>query len=103
MNKATKQRIINVVLAYKELFPGEYRIAVKQNKMRADMQLTPWGELPDNSAIGRESFRIPENLQIALQSKLEAEQYDWLFKDVPGGTVWFQRTFPEFVPNTKTE
>lgn len=103
MDKHTKKKIINIVLAYKELFPWEYKQAVKQNKIRADMQLTPWGEVPDNSAIGRETFRIPENLQIAFQNKLETEQYDWLFTDVPGGTVWFQRQFPEFVPNNKTE
>lgn len=103
MNQLTKKRIINVVLAYKKLFPHEYELAVKQNKMRADMQLTPWGEVPNESAIGRESFRIPENLQIAFQHKLTDEQYDWLFTEVPGGTPWFQRTFPEFVPNHKTE
>lgn len=103
MDANTKKKITNIVLAYKELFAWEYKQAVKQNKMRADMQLTPWGEVPDNSAIGREVLRIPENLEIALNTKLEPEQYNWLFKDMPGGTTWFGRRFPEFVPNNKID
>ena len=101
MTNATKKRISSIVAAYKQLFPDEYETAALNNKVRSQLQVTDWGEFHGGIGLGRELFRWPENLNIALQQKLSEEQWEELMSDK--GVIWFQRTFPEWTPNRKHE
>lgn len=100
MLTSTKKRVTNIVLAYKALFKDEYEAACRINKQRANNALTKWGET-QNKEFARETLRYPTNLDTALRFKLSPDQYDDLFTDK--GIIWFQRTFPEFVPNRSIE
>ena len=100
ISQLTKDRIINVILAYKDLFPKEYEAAVQINKQRAETQTTSWGETNDGT-LGREVLRMPTSLHEALFQQLSSEQ--WTEYQSDKGLIWFQRKFPEFIPNRKTE
>lgn len=85
------------------MFPAEYEATVIHNKIRASTQMTDWGEFnKGNSELGREVLRWPETLTTAFQHKLAPEELEWLLGD-NRSTAWFQKQFPEFVPNRKRE
>jgi hypothetical protein len=100
MKTLTKNRVTNIVSAYKELFPDEYRLGVLANKTRQHNQ-TRWGEVRVAQDMGREITRMPDTLQMSLQSQLTGEQYDELYS--PKGILWFLRTYPEWSPNQERE
>lgn len=101
MREETKKRIINIVRAYKDLFPKQYALAAQGNRERAANQKTDWGEIQETSIIERELLRMPTALHEILYMKLNPEQVKEFESDT--GTIWFQRTFPEWVPNRKIE
>lgn len=76
-------------------------MAVAGNKKRAESQTTGWGEAKDAEQLGREVFRWPDTLDAAFKTKLTDDEWTEFMEDK--GTIWFQRTFPEFVPNTNIE
>lgn len=99
MHNSTKRTVENIVKAYKKIFPREYELAVEGNKHRADTQRTSWGEVSGSSVLEREETRMPTSLHTAIYLKLTPEQQQELESDA--GMLWFQRRFPEFVPNNK--
>lgn len=101
MTNTTKKKVTAIVTQYKKMFQTEYDIAVAGNKKRAKNQRTNWGEVTDAQELGREVLRWPETLDIAFKLKLSNDEWEDLMSDK--GIVWFQRSFPEFVPNNKTE
>jgi hypothetical protein len=101
ITQLTKNRIINIILAYKDLFPKEYEATKQINKQRAETQNTAWGESVTGDVLGREVLRMPTNLHETLFSQLSTEQWQEFQSDA--GIIWLQRKFPEFVPNKKIE
>lgn len=102
MRDITKKRIISIVRAYKSLFPKQYELATEGNKHRADTQKSAWGETTDKSGVlEREVLRMPTQLHTILYAKLTPEEQTEFESDK--GTLWFQRTFPEWVPNINKE
>lgn len=101
MQQSTKRTIENVVKAYRALFPREYELAAEGNRHRAKSQETKWGEVSGSDIIEREVLRMPTSLHAALYMKLTPVQQQELESDA--GTLWFQRRFPEWVPNTNKE
>jgi hypothetical protein len=101
MRDITKKRIKNIVKAYRDLFPLQYKLAAQGNRERAANQKTDWGEIKETSIIERELLRMPTALHEILQMKLTPEE--WSEFETENGTIWFQRTFPEWVPNRKIE
>jgi hypothetical protein len=101
MREITKTRIKNIVKAYRDLFPLQYRLAAQGNRERAKNQKTDWGELKDTALIERELLRMPTALHEILHMKLTPEELQEFESEK--GTIWFQRTFPEWVPNRKIE
>lgn len=101
MREITKKRIKSIVRAYRELFPREYELAARGNRERAEGQKTDWGEIKDTSIIERELLRMPTQLHAILYAKLTPEEIEEYESEK--GTIWFQRTFPEWVPNRKVE
>lgn len=91
-------RVDNIISAYKELFPDEYRLGVLANKTRQGNQ-KKWGE--SDTEMGREITRMPDTLQMSLQSQLTASQYDELYSSK--GILWFLRKYPEWSPNRERE
>lgn len=100
MQQITKDKITSIIRQYKQLFPEEFNAGVLANKERADHQRTKWGEF-QNEQIGREVLRMPTTLHTALMLKLTEEQKKEL--ESKKGLVWFQRSFPMFVPNQGKE
>lgn len=102
MKDITKKRIINTVKEYRRIFPQQYKLAAEGNKLRAKDQESDWGEVFEKSEhIIREETRMPTDLHTILHAKLTPEEIDELHTDK--GMLWFQRTFPEWVPNRKKE
>ena len=102
MRDFTKKRIISIVKEYRRFFPRQYALATQANKQRAQNQVSDWGEgLAGSDIIHREELRMPTDLHTILYSKLNAEQQTEFESDA--GILWFQRTFPEWVPNRKKE
>lgn len=101
MRDITKKRITSIVRAYRDLFPEQYRLAALGNRQRAANQKTDWGELQDSTIIERELLRMPTALHTILYAKLLPEELKEFESEK--GTIWFQRTFPEWVPNNKKE
>lgn len=101
MRDLTKKRIKSIVRAYRDIFPEQYRLAALGNRQRASNQKTDWGELKDSTVIERELLRMPTALHEILYAKLTPEQIGEFESET--GTIWFQRTFPEWVPNRKVE
>lgn len=102
MREITKKRIINTVKEYRRIFPRQYELAAQANKVRAQEQKTDWGELLDNSnVLQREELRMPTDLHTILYAKLTPEEVQEFETDK--GIIWFQRIFPEWVPNRKKE
>lgn len=101
MREITKTRIKNTVRAYRDLFPKEYALAAKGNRQRASNQKTKWGETLSGGILHREVLRMPTSLHTILYAKLTPEEIQDLESDK--GTLWFQRTFPEWVPNKGIE
>lgn len=100
MRDITKKRIINTVQAYRKVMPRQYEMAAQANRQRAETQATDWGEMMENSdLIHREELRMPTDLHTILYAKLTHEEVQDLETD--SGILWFQRTFPEWVPNRK--
>jgi len=101
MTNSTKRKITSIVVQYKKMFQTEYDMAVAGNKKRAETQISGWGEAKHAQDLGREVLRWPDTLDTALKIKLGDDEWEELMEDA--GIIWFQRTFPEFVPNTKRE
>lgn len=102
MREITKKRIENTVKEYKRIFPLQYKLAAEANKQRAKNQKTGWGEVLDGSSIlEREELRMPTDLHTILYTKLTPEEQEEFETDA--GILWFQRRFPEWVPNSKIE
>ena len=77
-------------------------MAAQGNRRRADTQKTAWGETLGNSdVLEREILRMPTQLHTILYAKLTPEEITEF--ESPKGTVWFQRQFPEWVPNLNKE
>jgi hypothetical protein len=101
MRDLTKKRIRSIVRAYRDLFPNQYRLGALGNRERAENQKTDWGEVQETSILEREMLRLPTALHEILQMKLTPEEIHEFESEA--GTIWFQRTFPEWVPNRKVE
>lgn len=101
MQELTKKRIKSIVRAYRDIFPRQYELAAQGNRARALEQKTDWGETVTNDVLEREVLRMPTQLHAILYAKLTPEEI--LELDSDKGLLWFQRTFPEWVPNRKIE
>lgn len=101
MQELTKKRIKSIVRAYRDIFPRQYELAAQGNRARALEQKTDWGETVTNDVLEREVLRMPTQLHTILYAKLTPEEIQELDSDK--GLLWFQRTFPEWVPNRKIE
>lgn len=101
MRDITKKRIKSIVRAYRDIFPRQYELAAEGNRRRADTQKTAWGETMDSTVLEREILRMPTQLHTILYAKLTPEEIQEF--ETPKGTLWFQRTFPEWVPNLNKE
>ena len=102
MREITKKRITSIVNSYRNLFPRQYKMAAEANKQRAQEQKSGWGEtLESSEIIHREELRMPTDLHTILYTKLLPEEQVEFETDK--GILWFQRTFPEWVPNRKKE
>lgn len=101
MRDITKKRIISIVRAYRDIFPLQYELGAKGNRERAAEAKTDWGETVTNDVLEREVLRMPTQLHAILYAKLLPEEIEEFESDK--GTIWFQRTFPEWVPNRKKE
>lgn len=102
MRDLTKKRIISIVGSYRKLFPKVYQMAAEANKQRASTQESDWGEvMSGSSVIHREELRMPTDLHTILYAKLTPEEISEFETDK--GILWFQRRFPEWVPNRKKE
>jgi hypothetical protein len=100
MRDITKKRIISIVKEYKRFFPRQYKMAAEANKQRAQGQVSDWGEtLGTSDIIHREELRMPTDLHTILYTKLLPEEQVEFESDK--GILWFQKTFPEWVPNRK--
>lgn len=101
MREITKKRIKSIVRAYRDIFPKQYALAAQGNRARALDQKTDWGETITNDVLEREILRMPTQLHAILYAKLLPEEIEEFESEK--GTIWFQRTFPEWVPNRKVE
>ena len=101
MQDRTKKRIQSIVRAYRDIFPKQYALAAEGNRKRASNQKTKWGETLTNDVLEREILRMPTALHEILQMKLTPEEI--VEFESEKGTIWFQRTFPEWVPNRGIE
>jgi hypothetical protein len=101
MDEKTKKLVEGIVLAYRDLFPREYELAAEGNKQRAKTQETKWGEVTNSDILEREELRMPSSLHTALYLKMTPAQQQEFESDK--GILWFQRRFPEWVPNTKID
>lgn len=101
MRELTKTRIKSIVRAYRDIFPKQYELAAEGNRHRAETQKTAWGETGTNDVLEREILRMPTQLHTILYAKLTPEEITEF--ESPRGTIWFQRTFPEWVPNINKE
>jgi len=101
MRDITKKRITNIVKAYRQLFPKQYELAAQGNRARALNQKTDWGETLESGSLEREVLRMPTQLHTILYMKLTPEEIQEL--ESQKGLIWFQRNFPEWVPNRKRE
>ena len=101
MRDITKKKIRGIVRAYRDLCPEQYRLGALGNRERAENQKTDWGEVKDTSMLEREMLRLPTGLYEIIHLKLSPEE--WFEFESDKGTIWFQRTFPEWVPNRKIE
>lgn len=101
MREQTKKRLSNVIREYKRIFPREYELVVLYNKQHAENQATKWGELNNADVVGREVQRMPTTLYELIRLKLSKEEVTELESDK--GFLWFQRAYPEWVPNKGKE
>jgi len=101
MRDLTKKRIRSLIRAYRDIFPRQYELAAEGNKRRAQDQKTDWGETINNDVLEREILRMPTQLHAILYAKLTPEEIEEFESEK--GTLWFQRSFPEWVPNRKIE
>jgi hypothetical protein len=101
MREITKKRIKSIVRAYRDIFPKQYELAARGNRQRAANQKTKWGETQTNDILEREMLRMPTQLHAILYAKLTPEEI--VEFESEKGTIWFQRTFPEWVPNRGIE
>lgn len=99
MEQKTKDKIRNIVAAYKELFPKEYMAVVDYNKSQR-INAKKWGET-DVGDIGRINYNVATKLHMALTLKLTPQEYEQFISEK--GNRWFVRTFPEFVPHNEKE
>jgi hypothetical protein len=74
-------------------------MAALANKARAESQKSDWGETVDSNIIEREELRMPTDLHNIIYGRLTPEEQTEFESD--NGILWFQRTFPEWVPNRK--
>jgi hypothetical protein len=101
MREITKKRIISIVRSFRKVFPKEYELAASGNRQRASNQKTKWGETLNGGVVEREVLRMPTSLHTILYMKLTPEEIQEL--ESKKGLIWFQRTFPEWVPNMGKE
>jgi len=101
MRELTKKRIKSIVKAYRDIFPKQYELAAEGNRHRASTQKTAWGETLTSGVLERELLRMPTQLHTILYAKLTPEEITEF--ESAKGTLWFQRTFPEWVPNLNKE
>lgn len=102
MREITKKRIISIVKEYRRIFPLQYKLASEGNRNRAEGQESDWGEVMSGSSVlHREELRMPTDLHTILYLKLTPEEIQDFESDK--GILWFQKTFPEWVPNRKKE
>lgn len=101
MRELTKKRIKSIVRAYRDIFPEQYDLAVIGNRQYTDNQRTDWGETKNSDVLEREILRMPTQLHSILYAKMTPEEITEF--ESASGTLWFQRTFPEWVPNRKKE
>ena len=99
MEQKTKDKIRNIVAAYKELFPMEYRAVVDYN-LKQRHNAKKWAETGVGD-IGRINYNVATKLHMALVLKLSDDQYKQFISEP--GNRWFVRTFPEFVPHNEKE
>jgi hypothetical protein len=98
MEQKIKDRIRNIVAAYKELFPAEYKAVVDYNKkMRVNSK--KWAEM--DGEMGRVNYNIATKLHMALNLKLGPDGMNQLTSEE--GNKWFVRNFPDFVPHNEKE
>lgn len=98
MEQKTKDKVRNIVAAYKELFPKEYAAVIEYNKtMRHNSKR--WAET--GGEMGRVNYNIATKLHMALNLKLGPEGMNQLNSEE--GVKWFVRNFPFFVPHNEKE
>jgi hypothetical protein len=101
MREITKKRIKSIVKAYRDIFPEQYRLGALGNRQRAANQKTKWGETLTSDILEREIIRMPTQLHTILYAKLTPEEI--MEFETEKGTLWFTRTYPEWVPNNGKE
>ena len=93
--KTAQDKIIEYVIAYKELFADEYQQFLIGRKEKIDMNLTKFAE-PDKDlpSIDRQLHEIPNTLFTILKTRLKEEE--WAYFDSIKGSRWFARKYKEF-------
>lgn len=90
----TQNKIRNVVLAYRDIFPEEYESVRIQVKQKSGLQANEFASVSGDHVMERALHEIPENLFSALIVKLDTREFEYFSSKK--GSRWFAKTFNEF-------
>jgi len=94
MKKLTKMKIHNIVRDYREMFPEDYDLDLKEiESIRANLK-TQFAEVQKTHAVKRALYTVGTKLDnMFIQVLTEDEQKE--LSTVEGGR-WFAKEFPQF-------
>lgn len=92
--ESTKNKIIEIVKAYSEVFFDEYEAVVSYLKKKRNNRNNNFAEIKGNDYVVRSLYEIPETLDNIIQTKLDDKDKQFL-KSKEGGH-WFVKKFPQF-------
>lgn len=97
-NQTLKEKLVAIVAEYKQAFPEEYALVVKQIKSQRDSTKNEFASVGEGEhAVERMLFTIPEALDMMFIDGLTVEEET----EFRGGKTkdiakWFAKKFPEF-------
>lgn len=88
-----KQKIVDIVKVYSEVFAPEYQAVVSYLKDKRKT-INRHGEIKGQDVLQRIMFEIPATLHTIFETRLKPEE--WAYYTSKEGTRWFQQTFKQF-------
>ena len=98
MNQA-QQKLTDIIVDYKTIFPDEYKAFVIQQKAVRDGLINEFASVKGDTILERRLFDTPATLHAMFSSRLESEELKW-FNTKEGGR-WFAKNFKEFRASNK--